>query len=1026
MKFGGYMESETNPGASSILPYRTDLDRPVDGREHMTHRWMNGVLLAVTGGLAAATAAGQDAELSAAGRTASGAGTAAVAAEKKPLDHSVYDEWNYLRGHEISPDGRWALYRVVPGDGDATVVVTSTSGEIVGEFERGGRAEFSDDSAYAAVLVRPDEETVKRQREEGVAEAARDKASLHLLDLESGEVAVVDRVKSFKLPDEGGGVIAYQLFEPAEDGSGESSTESAAAARDLDQPAGGGDGSGEDEKEKQNLGTDLVLRRLDGGAEMVYSYVTEYEFCEDGSKLAFAARTPDDAEDGVYLVDTLLGIDAQLASGAGRYKAIAFSEAGDRLVFLTDRDADMDAEEDRRAFSVYLWSEGDRRASALAEADDRGVPEGWWVADNPSPRFSESGNRVIFGTQPRPEPVEKDEDGVDEAEDDEPEVRVDIWHWQDADLQPRQKLLGARERDRSYTAVSLLDEGGRIVQLANEDRPSVQIGSDGDADYAVANTDEPYAIERSWDTPGYVDVYLIDVRTGYATKVLERHHGYGARLSPNARYLTWSEGGSEEILTLSVEGALNGAEPRSLTAKIPHPVFDELHDTPSLPRPYGFAGWTDGDETALIYDRYDVWAVDPTGFWAPSCMTDGTGRALGVRLRRVPLDPDADTIDPAEEMLLSAFNETTKAEGFYLDSVRGTEAPERVIMLDESLGGLEKAEDADRALVIRETFERSPDLWSTTMAMREFERLSDINPQQDEYLWGTAELHEWISLDGEPLQGILYKPEDFDPDKRYPMMVYFYERLSDRLHSYEEPAPARASINTSFYVSRGYVVFKPDIPYRVGFPGRSAESAVIPGVTSVLELGFVDPDRVGVQGHSWGGYQSLHLVTVTDLFAACESGAPVSNMTSAYGGIRWGSGLVRQFQYERTQSRIGASLWEKPTHYIENSPLFRATEIDTPLLILHNDEDGAVPWYQGIEMFNAMRRLGKPAWMFNYNNEAHGLRQRHNQKDWAVRMQQFFDHYLKDALPPEWLVEGVPAVEKGENLGLELVEDPGR
>ena len=987
----------------------------------MTNRWMAGVLLAAAGSLAAA----QDVDVSAveavAGSTADAGSAdraaAAAAAAKKPLDHGVYDDWNYLRGTEISPDGAFALYRVTPGDGDSTVVVTTTSGEVVREFARGGRAEFSDDSAYAAVLVSPDEDVVDEQREEGVPEGARDKRALHLLELATGEVTVIDRVRSFSLPDENGGVIAYQMYKPAEEDDDGDGASVAAASRDGDQP---GEAEAQEEKEKENLGTDLVLRRLDGGAEMVYGYVTEHEFSEDGSKLAFAARTPDDADDGVYLVDTLLGIEAQLAGGEGRYKAVEFSEAGDRLVFLTDRDADMDAEEDQRAFSVYLWSEGDRAASAVAEEGDRGIPDGWWVADNPSPRFSESGDRVLFGTQPRPDPEPEEEEG----DEDEPEVRVDIWHWQDADLQPRQKLVADRERDRSYTAVALLDDGGAIVQLANEDMPSVRIGSDGDADYAVANTDEPYAIEDSWDTPGYVDVYLIDVRTGYATKVLERHHGYGAQLSPNAKFLTWSEGEREELMVLSVEGALEGAEPRSLSAKIPHPVFNELHDTPSLPRPYGTAGWTDGDETVLVYDRYDVWAVDPTGFWAPSCVTDGAGREAELRMRRVSLDPNEDTIDPEGEMLLSAFNERTKAEGFYTDTVEGTDAPERIIMVDESLGRLEKAEDTDDAVVIRETFERSPDLWATTLAMRDFERLSDINPQQDEYLWGTAELHEWTSLDGERLQGILYKPEDFDPDKEYPMMVYFYERLSDRLHNYEEPAPARASINTSFYVSRGYVVFKPDIPYRIGFPGRSAESAVIPGVTSVLELGFVDPDRVGVQGHSWGAYQALHLVTVTDIFAAAESGAPVSNMTSAYGGIRWGSGLVRQFQYERTQSRIGGSLWEKPTHYIENSPLFRAPEINTPLLILHNDEDGAVPWYQGIEMFNAMRRLGKPAWMFNYNGEAHGLRQRHNQKDWSVRMQQFFDHYLKDAPPPEWLVEGVPAVEKGENLGLELVEDP--
>jgi dipeptidyl aminopeptidase/acylaminoacyl peptidase len=299
--------------------------------------------------------------------------------------------------------------------------------------------------------------------------------------------------------------------------------------------------------------------------------------------------------------------------------------------------------------------------------------------------------------------------------------------------------------------------------------------------------------------------------------------------------------------------------------------------------------------------------------------------------------------------------------------------------------------------------------------------MSDANPQQAEYLWGTAELVHWRSSDGKELDGILYKPENFDPARQYPMMVYFYEKMSDGLHAYRTPGPGSSSVSISFYVSRGYVVFVPDIHYRVGYPGESALDCVVTGVLSVLDKGFVDPKRIGVQGHSWGGYQIAYLVTQTDIFAAAEAGAPVSNMTSAYGGIRWGSGMSRMMQYERSQSRIGASLWEDQRRYIENSPIFWADKINTPVLILHNDEDTAVPWYQGIEFFVALRRLGKPVWMLNYNGEPHGLRKYQNQKDWAERMQQFFDHYLMGAPAPVWLEEGVPAVVKGRRLGLELI-----
>ena len=349
-------------------------------------------------------------------------------------------------------------------------------------------------------------------------------------------------------------------------------------------------------------------------------------------------------------------------------------------------------------------------------------------------------------------------------------------------------------------------------------------------------------------------------------------------------------------------------------------------------------------------------------------------------------------------------------------------AVEHQLVLDERISGLNKARNADAVIFTRQSFRRSPDVWYSTLEFQNVARLSRINPQQREYSWGSAELVDYQTTDGVPLQGILYKPDNFDPSKKYPLMVYFYERNSDNLHAYHTPAAGRSTINFSFYVSRGYALFIPDIPYKTGYPGKSALDAVVPGVEKIVSMGFVDKSKIGVQGHSWGGYQIAYLVTKTDLFACAESGAPVSNMTSAYGGIRWGSGMSRMFQYERTQSRIGQTLWEARELYLENSPLFFVEDINTPLLILHNDEDTAVPWYQGIELFVAMRRLNKPCWMLNYNGEPHWVMKPENRIDFARRMQQFFDHYLMDAPAPKWLVHGIPAIDKGKEFGFDPVE----
>ena len=406
---------------------------------------------------------------------------------------------------------------------------------------------------------------------------------------------------------------------------------------------------------------------------------------------------------------------------------------------------------------------------------------------------------------------------------------------------------------------------------------------------------------------------------------------------------------------------------------------------------------------------------------APRRVTEGYGRERGLVLRHVPLDRDAEVIEPGEDLLLSSVDPRTKEAGFFRDRVQGAQRPHALVLAPKRFGGVRKAADAGVLMYTREDVSEFPDLWVADLAFGGQRRVSDANPQQSEYTWATVELVEWLSTDGVPLQGLLYRPADFDSTRAYPMMVNFYERSSDNLHEHAPPLPHRSIIRPTFYASRGYVVFVPDVVYRVGYPGASAMSSVMPGVLKLAAEPWIDEANVGVQGHSWGGYQIAYMLTQTDFFKAAEAGAPVANMTSAYGGIRYGSGMSRMFQYEHAQSRIGGSLWETPVRYLENSPLFFLDKVSTPLLIMHNDEDGAVPWTQGIELFVGLRRLGKPVWMITYNEEPHWPTTPAHIRDWNIRMQQFFDHFLMGAPAPVWLAEGIPATEKGRTLGLELV-----
>jgi len=620
-------------------------------------------------------------------------------------------------------------------------------------------------------------------------------------------------------------------------------------------------------------------------------------------------------------------------------------------------------------------------------------------------QFSKDGARLHFGTAPHPSP----------EPDDAPELsKVDIWSYKDPLLQPMQQVRAEEEKKRSYRAVYHLKEK-RCVQLASTEMPEITLEEDGRRALGASNIQ--YQMLISWDS-SYNDYYLVNLQDGTRRKLIEKAR-FPASLSPGAEYIAHFDDADLNWYAIR----LADGRKANLTANLGVSLVDETWDTPDQPRPYGLAGWTDGDRSLLIYDRYDIWEIRPDGTGA-RMVTRGWGRKNRLIFRYQRLDPEEKTIPADKPLLLSATDDHTKATGYHTVSLGQNADPAKLIMVDKAFGRqLNKAKDADTLVFSLSRFDEFPDLWVSNLRFENLRKISDANPQQAQYNWGKAELIDYRNADGKDLRAVLIKPEDFDATKKYPMMVYIYETLTEGLHRYSAPGPG-TSISTTRYVSNGYIVLMPDIVYDTGYPGECALKCVVPAVQRVLDMGFVDPARVGIQGHSWGGYQITYLITRTDIFRAVQAGASVSNMISAYGGIRWGSGMSRAFQYEKTQSRIGGPPWRKTLQYLENSPIFWVEKINTPYLTIHNDEDDAVPWYQGIEFITALRQLGKEAYMFNYNGEKHGLRQRENQKHWTVHMDEFFDHHLKGAPRPEWMDRGVPFLERGQRDVRSLYGEP--
>jgi dipeptidyl aminopeptidase/acylaminoacyl peptidase len=924
---------------------------------------------------------------------------------KKQLEPADLVRWNDIKSPKISNNGHWVAYTLKAEEGDGSLHIWNANKGTTRRFERGEGAAFSADNQFIAFKIKPHEDTLKAQRRRKMKKDELAKDSLGILHLGTGALTKIASVKSFAMPEKWDGWLAYQL-EPAQKKEEKAAADSTATSATAPVEKAEKKKEKKPKKEGKDTGTKLVLLDMATQKADTIAFVRDYKLAKEGARVLINSSGTGDSlmAEGVYLFDCKARTLKPLVRQKGDYKSLTFNEKGTQLSFFANLDT---AKAQVPPFGLLYWEEGMNEAEILADSASQFLPKTWRVSENAAPVFSKDGSKLYFGIAPPP--ILQDTNLLDDEI-----VNVEVWASTDGRLHTNQKTLVEQERKRTYDVVWFAAQN-RFVPLATEDLPDLNFAPDRAGSVALGFNDQPYLPLISWEGEGRKDVWLVDEATGRRKEITKNLRG-SPRLSPAGDYAFWYS----DIDTAWFAFSVKTSEIHRLTDNHSVSFADELNDVPDYPSPYGFATWV-GDSTGastslLVNDRYDIWQLDPAGMAAPKNLTNG--RASRTQYRYVRLDPEERFVMAGQRLLLHVFDEKTKAEGYAL-LMLGVGQPIQLLKEGFAYSSPQKAQDADRLLFTKENFQTFPDLLYADFTFQKPKKVSNANPQQADYRWGSIELYEWTALDGQRLQGLLVKPEGFDPKKQYPMLVNFYERSSDELNQHRAPYPGRSSISYSYYASRGYLIFNPDIPYRTGYPGESCYNAVVSGVTSLIDKGFVDKARIGAQGHSWGGYQVAYLTTKTDIFRCAESGAPVVNMFSAYGGIRWQTGLSRMFQYEHTQSRIGGTIWEYPLRYIENSPLFSLDKVNTPLLIMHNDADGHVPWYQGIEYFTALRRLGKPAWLLNYNDEPHWPVKLQNRKDFQLRMSQFFDHYLMDKPMPQWMVRGVPAVEKGIRLGVD-------
>ena len=939
--------------------------------------------------------------------------TSNALAQKKPLDHDVYDSWQSVSGVKRSDDGRVLVWNVNPQEGDGTLYVRSfaslrmtNASRMTKKSRAAGHSERSEESTLAiprgyqptidpagkwvVCRIKPEFAKTRQERIDKKKKDEQSKDTLAVIDLSTMQIKKFASVESYSAGSFGMPFIAYKSTW---------------------------------KNDKKNESGLIVLTPGIWQADTL-KHIDNYVFSNSGSLLALT--TKEDKKDSLSATSIILAsysgnkiVLDTLKKGDKEYFRPVFDDAEAQLAFTATTDSNKTGS---KRCGMYL-AQGDKWSvrELIPQGTKVAGTDGWTLTENSSMFFTPDGKRIVTGIAPVRPP--KDTTIVDFET-----AQLDIWNWDAPYTPPQQKKRLDGTLRKTYTAVINLPDA-RIIPLTTSFFDSIRLLGGGNSEWALSRDNADYARESMWADGSFSDYSLVNLNDG-SRKVIAKNFNAG-RLdaSPSGKYLIWFDNNDNNWYTYNI----TSGEKVNLTAKAGVAFYTEDDDHPTAyPGAYeGSPKWLENDQAVLIIDRYDVWKFAPDGSKAEN-LTGGVGRQTHNRFRTMDLRIDKRTdnerrsgvVNPfkaKDELFLSLINEDDKKNGYGRLNLAKPAKTLKYFTDTVTFQGPQMATDGSITF-LKGNFRHPFDLYRTNDFFASSEKLSAINPQMADYRWGTANLFEWKAYDGTPLKGLVFIPDGIKPGEKLPVMIYFYEKYSDQLYNFWQPAPSRSTVNLSFYTSRGYIVFVPDIVYKDGHPGESAYNCICSGAEALCEkYSFADKSKMAIQGQSWGGYQTAWLVTRTNMFAAAGAGAPVSNMTSAYGGIRWESGMTRAGQYEHGQSRIGKTLWDEGglDLYIENSPIFHADKVQTPLLIMHNDNDGAVPWYQGIEYFSDLRRLGKPCWLLEYNNEAHNLVERRNCKDLSRRLQQFFDHYLKGAPMPAWMKSGVPTDRKGEYFGFE-------
>ncbi|HRP02879.1 MAG TPA: prolyl oligopeptidase family serine peptidase [Candidatus Kapabacteria bacterium] len=885
-----------------------------------------------------------------------------------------------VSGQKISPDGNWILYVANPDRGDGNLYIQSAHDTTKIIINRGSNGDFSDDSKWVAARILP------KQLEVANAKSPSDapKNSLSLTNLTSDKSIDIESVKSFKFTNDATWLV-YQKFENKDDKS--------------------------EKYKKKKIGSTLVLRHLNSGTEIPIENVTEYIIDSNSNYVFYTISSASGKRDGIYARNIKANFAPEIAINTAEntfFTSMTWLDKHGKLAYVTGS-LRKDGTTDNG--NVYYWlanNPGLKRIALNSEAIDKT----YFIPSINRLQWTDDGEKLFFGYKPL---SEKDTIANDDIKfSDSTFFNIDsilynadnqVWHWKDDRIGTYQKKWWDENKDRTFTGIIDINKGTHLLLAFDSANAVNSIPYTDNSNFAIGYDEIKYSKLILYDG-WYYDLYTINLATG-EKKLIAEKIAEPAHISPKGSYIIFFQNKQWYVYN-----NINNTK-TSLTAEIPTVFYDEDNDLPKAPDSYGIGGWYADERFVYIYDKYDIFQLAPAEPGTFVNFTAVVGRKHKVQFRFVKLDREKKYINSADTLFASGYYEKDRTYGIYFFetniaggiNLNNNNVTDLSIKKDYTLLGRSKY--TNNLIYSRENFDEFPDIWYGDLFLNTVKKLTDINPQMKDYIWGRTEAMQWTSALGDTIKGYLIKPDNYDAKKAYPVLVYFYERFSEYTNKFYQPRINHRPIYQT-YLGDGYLVFVPDVIYRAGRPGQDAYDCIVPGLDSLIARGIIDKSKIVIQGHSWGGYQTAYLAATTNLFAAAAAGAPVGNMTSAYSQIRTESGLARQFQYEKWQSRIGGNLWDSLNSYLANSPVFRLKGETSPLLILHGNVDEAVPFAQGVELFLAYKRLNKPAVLVEYDKEPHHPRKYENKLDWQIKMKEWFDYFIYNRTEPKWISKGMP------------------